>query len=359
MSPTFQQIPVDQLEFDEQNPRFPRSLTNTGNESILGFMLSDAGLLDLMRSIAAQGFFPGEPLLVCPTEGGHTWIVVEGNRRLAACTLLHKPGLAPKSKVAVQKVALGVDPSTFTPVPCLVFKSRNEIMKHLGYRHVTGIKEWEPVAKARFLQQQFDDLNEPFDERFKLIARTIGSRADYVGRLLTAHQLFEQIEDHNFFGITDLGESTINFSLITSALSYQEVVSYLGLKSSSDIEMQSLNRNRIEFLTKFIFERKHGQRTLLGESRNFRILAEVLGNASATAALESGVSLSQAAKISGFGAEAFRGLLIGAFENLQLAGDQLGEARPDEHDLETLEQVRRAAKSIRDDVRKILNGDSE
>jgi hypothetical protein len=359
MSPTFKQIPVEQLEFDKQNPRFPKSLVDTGNTSILGFMLEDAGLVDLMRSIAAQGFFPGEPLLISPSDEKDKWIVVEGNRRLAACRLLFQPGLAPIHKAAVQRVAGGVDSSTFNPVPCLAFKSRMDILKHLGYRHVTGIKEWEPLAKARFLRQQFDTLTDPFADRFRLIAKTIGSRADYVGRLLTAHQLFQRIEDVRFFDIPSLGESTINFSLITSALSYEEIVGYLGLESSKDIEMLELDNDRLMFLTKFIFERKHGQRTLLGESRNFRTLAEVLSHESAAIALEGGASLNQAAKISGLGVEAFRGLLVGAVDNLLLARDQLSEGRPEEDDLETIEQARRAVLDLRAAVQRILDGEVE
>ena len=73
---TFEEIPLGQLRFDPANPRFPRTDHERTLEDVLRFMLKDAGTLDLMRSIAQQGFFPGEPILVTPD--GDEFIVVEG-----------------------------------------------------------------------------------------------------------------------------------------------------------------------------------------------------------------------------------------------------------------------------------------
>lgn len=46
-------------------------------------MLDDGEAQDLMSSIGQQDYFPGEPLLVV-SAGNDSFIVVEGNRRLAA-----------------------------------------------------------------------------------------------------------------------------------------------------------------------------------------------------------------------------------------------------------------------------------
>src|SRR4051812_36555816 len=87
--PIFDYIPLDRLRFDPENPRFPTSLDGHDRAAVLTFMIQDANLLELMASIAGQGFFPGEPLLVSANEEDPgTWLVIEGNRRLAACMLL-------------------------------------------------------------------------------------------------------------------------------------------------------------------------------------------------------------------------------------------------------------------------------
>jgi len=77
-----QPIPIENLNFDPQNPRIPTSVESSDNDSVINWMLKSANLLELMGSIAEKGFFPAEPLLVIPIEeGSDKYYVVEGNRR--------------------------------------------------------------------------------------------------------------------------------------------------------------------------------------------------------------------------------------------------------------------------------------
>lgn len=352
-SPDFAQVPLDELNFDPQNPRLRESIDTNNLSDLLTFMLEDAGLLDLMGSIAMQGFFPGEPLLIAPDETDGRLIVVEGNRRLASTLLLTHPELAPTRKRAVSEVAAQAASQDLSTVPCLVFRNRDAILGHLGYRHVTGIKEWEPLAKARFLYQRFNSLEGSPAERFKLLARSIGSRSDYVGRLLAAHQLFVRMESSSFYELDGVNADTIEFSLISSVLAYNAVTQYLGMSSSQDIELSGLNDSRLRFLTGFIFHRVDGK-TALGESRNIRILADVLEVDRAREALESGASLSAAATLAGAGADAFRSLVASAKENLDLAFDELVDAPINVDDVEAISVVKTTAEELEAAGRKRL-----
>jgi hypothetical protein len=350
--PVFDEVSLANLHFDPSNPRFPESLDGSDERAVLRFMLQDAGLLDLMRSIA-QGFFPGEPLLVAPhaDEVDH-WNVIEGNRRLAACLLLADPTKAPTSRKAVGQVAkLGTAPHA---IPCLQFGSRAEILVHLGYRHVTGIKEWEPLAKARFLHQRYGELDGSTSERFRELARAIGSRSDYVGRLLTSFSMYQTMAADDFFGIERLSETTIDFSLISSILAYSNIVSFLGLDSSRDLEAASLNIVHLEELTRWIFERDERGRTRLGESRNIRNLAEVVADQEALRAFRSGAPLQQAARIAG-GASAFRSYLSTARENLELARDQLPDIIVQQADVDTVAEIRAIATELRNALQERLD----
>jgi hypothetical protein len=296
-------------------------------------MITDAGLLDLIGSIAAQGFFPGEPLLVSPDDSkGENWRVIEGNRRLAACLLLSNPSRAPRRSQAIAEVARrGHKP---TRIPCLKFNTRDEILEHLGYRHVTGIKEWEPLAKARFLEQSYRKAKGTKRTRLQTVARAIGSRSDYVGRLLTALAIYERIEQRRFFGIPNLSERTLSFSLLSSALAYIAIVEWLGLKTSQDLDIDTLHEANLELLVKWMFEREDaypgarrdgdGKRTRLGESRNLGTLAAVVENPTARDALISGQPLETAARISQ-GSEAFQEYLQSALQNAQFAYQEIGE----------------------------------
>lgn len=317
--PTFEDVPVVNLHFDPNNPRFPKSVNGEVTAEVLKFMLQDANLLDLMRSIAAQGFFPGEPVLVSPhpVEADH-WIVVEGNRRLAAILLLRDPASATTRKDAVKTVAsLATAPQT---LPCLQFSERRDILEHLGYRHVTGIKEWEPLAKARYLKDRYQDASGSPTERFQQISRTIGSRSDYVGRLLTALAIYEKIETEKFYQIKGLNESTLEFSLISSVLAYAKIVKFLGIGSAQSMDLTGLDAKSLEWLTKWTFERnERTKKTVVGESRKIRVLADVVSHERSLAALKDGRSLALAAKLSGAATDSFLVAVGSAAENVSLA----------------------------------------
>ncbi len=346
MQPIYSDLPVGSLRFDPENPRFLGSVDPSRRESILSFMLRDAGLLDLMRSIAAQGFFPGEPLLVTGSDE-QGYVVVEGNRRFAASLLLEEPELAPISKQAVTDIAGSKVFDDLNRLPCLIFGARGDILKHLGYRHVTGIKEWEPLAKARFLKSRFDSVTGNDSERLRTLARTIGSRSDYVGRLLTALIVYQRIESHHFFNIENLSDDTLNFSLISSMLAYTSVVEYVGLVKSTDLDAKGLDDSKLEFLTRFIFERKGG-RTRLGESRNLGRLAEVLSIERSREALESGASLSRAAQLAGTGKDAFFAAIGTAVESIEEAESELEKGLTlDQVDLQAIDSVQDAVDSLR------------
>lgn len=353
--PRFDSIPLEHLQFDPENPRLPSGIDPSDQGAVLTFMLDDAGLPDLMGSIATQGFFPGEPLLVSPGDGDG-WKVVEGNRRFASALLLSKPELAPTKKRAVRELAdeASAAQTDLTALPCLVFSERSHILDHLGYRHVTGIKEWDPLAKARFLSQRFDSEVGDDVTRFRSLARSIGSRSDYVGRLLTAYELYLVMEADGFFGIEGLSGNLIDFSLITSILAYTHVVTYLGLKSSQDMNLETLDVSRLKFLTAFMYQRQNG-RTRLGESRNIRTLADVLSAPQAREALEEGKSLRVAAQLTEAGAQAFRTLVASAKESIDLAFDSVADSSLTSEDVTLVSEVVKAAKDLSNAASKRLD----
>ena len=78
---------------DPENPRLATSVKRPTQQELIADLLEHEEVMDLVRDIARQGYFPNE-LLVAIRDGPNT-IVVEGNRRLAALKLLLNPELAP------------------------------------------------------------------------------------------------------------------------------------------------------------------------------------------------------------------------------------------------------------------------
>ena len=318
-------LSLEQLSFDPENPRFPSHRRGVARDEILGWLLDSANLPDLMRSIATQDFFPGEPLLVSDNGDG-TYLVVEGNRRYAACWLLSHPDDAPSKKRTVATISEG---ATFRPtsLPCLVLPEK-EIIGFLGYRHITGIQEWSPLSKARYLERLWDDDEGPedWDERLRWVASRIGSRSDYVARLLTALALFEHIEEDDFYGISGLNEETLSFSLLALALNRPTLAQYVGLDSGQQFDFESVNERGLKNLTSWFFEKDERGRTRLGESRNVSSLVTVIESEAALELLESGASLQRAYRAATQELGAFEEELSVALEALTRAQELLTAA---------------------------------
>lgn len=290
-------IPVESLFFDPQNPRLPASVDAEDDSSVLDWMLGDAGLVELMGSIASNGFFPAEPLLVTPRDGGQGYWVLEGNRRLAAVRLLLDPAQAPQRKAAVAAMAAdAVSIGDLAELPCAVFDSRDRVLDYLGFRHITGVKQWEPAAKARYLDALYrEHLPEAGGEVFRRIARIIGSRSDYVSRLLASLRLNELIAADPIVG-PQLEEERVAFSLVTLALSYRSIASYVGVHDTEQLDLPDLKPEHLRNLAVWIFvERPDLGRTQLGESHNMKLLAQAISHPEGEAALLEGATVEDAA----------------------------------------------------------------
>jgi hypothetical protein len=296
---------VSRLRFDPQNPRLPPDVDGHDDDEILDWMLADAGLIDLMNSIGGQGYFPGDPLLVSPVSESKRsvrippivrtdWFVVEGNRRLAALRLLADPAAAPRRHKAVERAAAQAGAHDFSEVPVIAFAHRDEVLTYLGFRHITGVKEWDPLEKARFLTQLRERAmaaGAPYDNR--TLARQIGSTGPYVGRLLVAFQLISSLTDEGFFG--SAGVDDVPFSLLALALNYDTIVDFLGLDRPDDPGLGGLRRPRLKQLASWLFNEDPRGKTALEDSRNMKLLARVVTSRDAVALLKNGASIRNAA----------------------------------------------------------------
>lgn len=305
-------IYVEKLKFDPKNPRLPGSVSPTNESEVLDFMIQKAHLAELMGSISEQGFFIGEPLLVVedPKELG-TYIVVEGNRRLAAVKLILYPEKAPSRRKAIEEISNTTSDeikSALHELPVLRFKHRDEILEYLGYRHITGIQSWGSLAKARYLKQLGQKKQREASEAMlvpdgmglssqkldAILAKEIGSRADYVGQMLAGLEIYERIEADKFFHIGDLDEDSVEFAVLFTSLSYTNLYEFLGMESRRDRELNNLDEDHLRELTTWMFKKNESGSTVLGESRNLKKLNDVVADPEALRLLRNGASLESA-----------------------------------------------------------------
>ena len=354
-------LPVSELHFDPLNPRLPTTIDRGNEVDVLEWMIDKATLTELIGSIAEQGYFPGEPLLGVKRPGGG-YVIIEGNRRLAAVKLLNNPKLA---KIRPNAILQASADAKYTPkeLPVMLYNTRKEILDNLGFRHVTGIKTWSTLAKARFLDQMRSTFSADMDEKemARALAKSIGSRTDYVAGLLTGLGVFNAIEQQAFFGIRGMDDDKIELSLLTTALGYKNIYSYIGLSSGRSMDLAPLKMDKVRDLTKWIFDKSEGK-TRVGESRNFGDLNVILDpeNPLALEAFQSGRPLEEALLLTGAPTENFRIALSQAEARL---GDAQRSLKDDlaltKIDVESIKRIRRLAISLLKDVESRVDGDDE
>ena len=355
----FRSILISQLRLDSENPRLPERLktSNTSESDVLNWMLEDATLVDLIASIAENGFFLGEPIIAIQEGRLENYIVIEGNRRLAALKLLQNPSIASISFKTVSELSRIAWSNNRIPLDISVYlaSDRDSVDNYLGFRHVTGVKQWPTISKARYLYRLFKK-KDYYDGIFRELAREIGSKSPYVKRLVYGYELFSKIKDHNYYGL-DLDEESFDLSRITdAAIINSNIASYMGFDSDNRNPSENLNEEKFKQVVEWLYKVQSDGTTRVGESRNIRVLNKVLGFSRATTLfVEENKSLREAAQFTDLMDESIREFLQSAYNNLIEAQKQTHLAdNPIRQDIQLLDDIVASAEFIQSHLRKVL-----
>jgi hypothetical protein len=149
------QLKVTSLQLDPENPRMATAVRRLTQQEVMADLLEHEEVMELVRDIARQGYFPNE-VLIAVKEDSRT-IVVEGNRRLAAVKLLKNFELAPTKYAKRVKGYAETWKGPVDKVPVLIAPSREAALPMIIARHKGKcIKSWTPVMQARFVATQIE-----------------------------------------------------------------------------------------------------------------------------------------------------------------------------------------------------------
>lgn len=311
---------LNELRLDQLNPRLREGLENAGQPELLAELAREYELQDLARSMADNGYFSEEPLVAIRDKGRtkESWTIIEGNRRLAALQLLETPDAAPK-EMREQWRELSKNRSKIVKsVPILEYDNRNQVTPYLGFRHITGVMQWRPYQKARYISQ----LVEGNKYTFAQIARVIGSKSPTVREHYVAYTLARQARDQMAIDTSYAEEA---FGVLRRSLSDPRIRAFIGLElDQTEKELEKpVPRNRADNVKEFFgwaFGSKE-QDPVLPDSRQLKKLGTVMASTRAVEVLRSSGDLDYAFEISG-GEE--RKLV----ENLNAASYNLDQALP-------------------------------
>src|SRR5579871_326739 len=154
-------LDLDELLLDVENPRISKA--GSQRDALQKIIEDQEGkLVVLAESIVDDGLNPMDRWLVIksPDERGK-FIVLEGNRRLAALKLLRNPAVMNDIEVPqpikkkLTELAEDFDPKTVQPIACFEVADRSAAnswltQRHTGFNNGRGIVDWSGMASARF-----------------------------------------------------------------------------------------------------------------------------------------------------------------------------------------------------------------
>lgn len=226
---------VDDLFLDPRNPRLGRERVAAGlsQPEILDLM-KDWTLDELATSFTESGFWPQEALIAVREKvgGKPVLVVVEGNRRLAALKLLKQAAEGTPAGEMWRSIASGASKTRLadlaTRIPYMLMPDRASVKSYLGFRHVTGIKEWRPAEKAEFIADLIDNDKLSYEQ----VRRRIGSKVPTVRHNYVAFQLLRQMEDSS--DVVDTEKVENRFSVLYLSLRTEGVRQYLHIKIDAE-----------------------------------------------------------------------------------------------------------------------------
>jgi hypothetical protein len=316
---------VEELYLDPENPRLGRNfISEVQSQAAILEEMSDWTLDELATSFIESGFWAQEALIATKESlyGDDKLVVVEGNRRLAALKKLKDALEGGTKERKWRDLAISakdkIGPEFFDNIPYIEVDDRKKVSAFLGFRHVTGIKEWAPAEKAQFIAYLIDEEGLSYEQ----VMRKIGSKTTTVRSHYIAYKLLLQMEETENVAIEKIEDK---FSVLYLSLRTAGVQDYLGidLKAAPENAATPVPKDNEEKLVRYAKWMFGDSKTppLFSDSRNIDKFGKILQSKEAVDYLELNDSpnFDIALKKSGNDSDETLSLLIQAGNNLEVA----------------------------------------
>lgn len=179
-------VKTGSLLLDSKNTRIPVDRRSEDQRQLLHVLLEHEDVRDLATSIAKLGIFPHERLVVMPHR--KRFIVLEGNRRLAAIKLLLSPDLAPTDAEVkyFRKLSAKTDLSAIAKMDVSIMPNRIAAAPVIAALHVgESKKRWSTLQQARFYRELVDE-----GQSVAEVAEDLGVTLGQVNNYLRTEKLY-------------------------------------------------------------------------------------------------------------------------------------------------------------------------
>ncbi|WMC07757.1 hypothetical protein [Elizabethkingia anophelis] len=301
-------IKIEKLNLDQLNPRLYGDSEKESQEEIMQRIYDKENIDELATSLAMNGYFEEEPIIVIPKSeedfdkitntnaSDFDYIVVEGNRRITSVKLLlNKNTIVDEDFPEIKSSDIK---SKLINIPSIIYRKREDVDIYLSIRHIAGNRKWDAYAKAKYIYEKVNKLSEDRGvdkiEAIALLSQQIGDKKDIIKKNYTYYKVFLSIEND----VINYSSKEIKdrFSLLEVALASGNttVSQYIGLPPFRNVNLDSESIiqpkyiDNLKDVTEWIFGKdERGTNSLISDSRNInKYLKPILGNEEATTHLK-------------------------------------------------------------------------
>jgi len=353
-----QRISVEQLDLDRRNPRLAwREVSEFSDVEVLRVLWKEMAVDEVAMSIAANGYFPSEPLLWVEAgpgrNGRKTYTVVEGNRRLAAVKLLLDAALREKVRATELPQISDERRDELQYIPAIIHADRRDIWAVLGFRHINGIHPWDSLSKAQYVASVHENYGIELDE----IADQIGDRHSTVKRFYRGLKLLQQGEAKTDFDRSRISAQRLYFSHIYTAADQREFQVFLGITGEGSLTVDPVpvdHLSKLYQLLTWLYGSPNTPAVVRTQNPDLNTLREVVADPRAVAVLNATGRLDDAFNVAVGDSQRFVDALIGASRNLRQAMETVANGYTGSTELDRqLDEIVRLVRSLRNATRAI------
>ena len=299
-----ERVHLADLLLDADNPRFGQQDAGSSQAELLDHLVQKFGVDDVLSSLSVNGYFEAEPMVCRRCRNSSKLLVVEGNRRLAACLILTQDRRAANQTIRSERYGErwtkhGRPP--VDPIPAIVFdpdERQQALLAYLGVRHIASAKPWDSYAKAAWVA----NVVENNELTIAQVAEIIGDQNRTVNRMLEGYYLVEQLMKSGHFDPDNSlrkGRGSVTaypFSWVYTILGYAAVREFLHL-GDEDARKNPVEPQQLEgaglVLRAMFGDRSKARNGAIIDSRELGALASALSVPDKVRLLEQGKPLEE------------------------------------------------------------------
>jgi len=147
------EVDVTNVDLDMYNPRLPENSKSMSQNDLINYLIDNYSVYEeVAKSIVQKGYYPLKFIVIVKNESTKRYIVIEGNRRIAALKSIINPDIvSQRDRNKFLRLSEQIDVKKIKKIPVLIAPSRESVVPLLFSEHaINPTRKWSLIMKSEF-----------------------------------------------------------------------------------------------------------------------------------------------------------------------------------------------------------------